>query len=465
MRRLAVDVVLRLADPVRERLVHERVAQRPVEVRDRSRDVVGEQAQLDFLGLERVADANVVLDVRHHGERAADAATLVAIGEQRNADPARLAVCAPVAALPGDRRPRERALDVPLQLGERFARQHFADGVAEQVIGGNADPVAERLVGETDLELAVEVEDRRADAVDDEPQPVLALARLELDALDVVDVGVGDEEAADLALRRAVRVVVDADPDRRPARRRELSLEIGPLAVERGVDVRVVERVDLAPDDLDHLVADDFLVLLGDPGQERGVREPVALVAVDVGERQAERVQLALRQRSQALALERLRDRPLDGRELEPIERTRQCHGDDRPSSGSDSEEASLGPCRPPRRRSARMVRSNSVIDKQGSGLLNRLVHRKMARGARSPMRVRNTPRRPCRRRQLPLLAVSRVRPERVVPLRAGYPPKRAGSCRSPALRLAGAPRDSARLGDRPLPLRRPQSQGQRRPC
>ena len=230
-----------------------------------------------------------------------------------------------------------------MQLGEGLAGQDFAHRVSEQVVRRGADPVAERLVREADLELTVEIEDRRADAVDDEPQPVLALARLELDVLQVVDVGVGDEEAADVALRRAVRVVVDADPDRRPARRRQLPLEVGPLPVEGGVDVRVVEGVDFAPDDLDHLAADDVVVFLGDPAQEGGVREPVALVAVDVGERQPERVQLALRQSRQAVALERLRDRPLDGRELDPIERTRQCHGDDRLPSRSGSEEASPG--------------------------------------------------------------------------------------------------------------------------
>ena len=69
--------------------------------------------------------------------------------------------------------------------------------MAEQVVGRNADPVGERLVGEAQPELAVEVEDRQADAVGDEPQPVLALSGLELEALQVVDVAVGGEEAAD----------------------------------------------------------------------------------------------------------------------------------------------------------------------------------------------------------------------------------------------------------------------------
>ena len=72
--------------------------------------------------------------------------------------------------------------------------------MAEQVVGGHADPVAERLVGEADLELAVEVEDRQADAVGDEAQPVLALPGLELEPLQVIDVAVRDEEAAHVAV-------------------------------------------------------------------------------------------------------------------------------------------------------------------------------------------------------------------------------------------------------------------------
>ncbi len=326
VRRFPVDLVLRLFHPVRERLVHEGVAQRAVEVGDRAGDVVGEEPQLHFLRLQRVADADVVLDVRHHREGAGDASAHVAIGEQRHAHPARFAAGALVAALVGDGRPGERALDVTLQLGERLARKHVAHGVAEQVVGLDADPVAEGLVGEADLELPVEIEDRGADAVGDEPQPVLALAGFELEPLQVVDVGVGDEEATDVTLRRAVRVVVDADPDRRAPRRDQLPLEIGPLAVERSVDVGVVERVDVAADDLDDLPADDVFVPLGDPGQERVVDELVALIAIDVGKGEPERVQLALRQGRQAVPLERLRDRLGDGGKLEPIQRTRQRH-------------------------------------------------------------------------------------------------------------------------------------------
>ena len=151
-----------------------------------------------------------------------------------------------LAPLVRDRRAGERALDVALHLGERLRRHELRSAWPSRSSAGDADPVGERLVREAELELAVEVEDRHADAVGDEAQPVLALAGLELEPLQVIDVAVGDEEAAHRALRRLVGVVVDVDPDRRPAGDDELPLEAGALAVERGVDVGVVELVDLA---------------------------------------------------------------------------------------------------------------------------------------------------------------------------------------------------------------------------
>ena len=181
---------------VRERLVDERVLEVAVEVGDRARDVVGEQAQLRLVRLHRIADADVVLDVVHHQERAADAPAHLAVREQRVAHPAQLARRLALAALVRDRRAGERALDVALHLGERLRRHELAQRVAEQIVGRNADPVGERLVGEAQLLLAVEVQDRHADAVGDEAQPVLALAGLELEPLQVIDVAVGDEEAA-----------------------------------------------------------------------------------------------------------------------------------------------------------------------------------------------------------------------------------------------------------------------------
>ncbi len=326
MRRLAVDLVLRLAHPVRERLVDERVFERAVEVGDRAGNVVGEQPQLDFLRLQRVADADVVLDVGHHRECAGDPGADLAVGEQRDAHPAQLAARLAVAPLVGDGRARERALDVALHLGRSLAGEHVAQHAAEEVVGRDADPVAERLVGEAHLELPVEIEDRRSDAVGDEAQPVLALPRLELQPLQVVDVGIRREVAAHEAVCAAVGVVVDADPDRRTAGRGELALEIRALAGDRRLYVGVVELVDVAADDFDDFAAEDVLGALAGPVEERLVDEAVALVAVDVGERQPERVELALRQREQDLAIEDVADRLLDRRELGAVQRSRGGH-------------------------------------------------------------------------------------------------------------------------------------------
>ena len=116
--------------------------------------------------------------------------------------------------------PPNARVDVLVHFGERAAGDQLLDAAAEQVVGRDADPVAERLVREADLELPVEVDDRRADAVGDEAQPVLAPAGLELQPLQLVDVGISDEEAADVAVRSTIGVVVDANPHRRPARRR-----------------------------------------------------------------------------------------------------------------------------------------------------------------------------------------------------------------------------------------------------
>ena len=116
-RRLAVDLVLRLAHRVGERLVHERVASRL-----RSRYAIGpgmlsaNRRICASCALQRVADADVVLDVGHHGERAADAAAQLAVGEQRDARPARIAFDLALAPLVRHRRAGERAVDVPLHL-------------------------------------------------------------------------------------------------------------------------------------------------------------------------------------------------------------------------------------------------------------------------------------------------------------------------------------------------------------
>jgi hypothetical protein len=325
-RRAAIDLVLRLAHPVRERLVDERVVQTLVEIGDRAGDVVGEKAQLLLLRLQRVADAHVVLDVVPHHECAAHAAAHLAIGEERDAHPAQLARGAALAPLVGDGRARERALDVALHLVQRIRGEEIAERMAEQVVGRNADPVGERLVGEAQAELAIEVQDGQADAVGDEAQAVLALAGLELEALQVIDVAVGREEAADMTVLVAIGVVVDAHPDRLPARQRVLPLVAGALAAERRLDVRAIELVALAPDDLDDLASEHLVDALAEPFEERLVDEAIALVAVDVRERRAERIELALRKREERAAVDRVPDRLRDGSEVQTTDRAGQGH-------------------------------------------------------------------------------------------------------------------------------------------
>ena len=91
-RRLAVDLVLRPAHPVRERLVDERVRERRGRGRRSGPECCRRTAAAATscaLSASRIAD--VVLDVGHHRERAADAAAQLAIREQRDAHPAQLA--------------------------------------------------------------------------------------------------------------------------------------------------------------------------------------------------------------------------------------------------------------------------------------------------------------------------------------------------------------------------------------
>jgi hypothetical protein len=324
-RRLAVDLVLRLAHRVRERLVHERVLQVAVDDTRSGPECCRRKSASATLRLQRIADADVVLDVRHHRERAADAAAELAIGEQRECASTRFALELPLAPLVGHRsRRRRRDRCSPASRQRRRPGRHVLERVPEDVVGGHADPGAERLVGEADLELAVEVQDRQADAVGDEAQPMLALARLELQLLQVVDVAVRDQEAADMALRAAVGVVVDADPQRRAAGRDELALVGRALARQRGIDVRPIELEDVAAEDLDRLAAQHLAVALAEPVEERLVDETVALVAVDVGDRDAKRIELALGEREQRVALDGFAD-GVD-RQVDAVERASQRH-------------------------------------------------------------------------------------------------------------------------------------------
>ena len=88
--RLAVDLILWPAYPVGECLVDERVLELLVEIGYWSGDVVGEQAQLRFLCLQRLADAYVILDIVDDRERATGLAAGLAVGKQRDPHPPQL---------------------------------------------------------------------------------------------------------------------------------------------------------------------------------------------------------------------------------------------------------------------------------------------------------------------------------------------------------------------------------------
>ena len=263
------------------------------------------------------------------------------VGEQRDAHPAQLARRLALAALERDLRPGERPVDVLVHVGERAAGDQLVHATSEQVVGRHADPVAERLVREPQLQVAVEMDDRRADAVGDQAQPVLAPARLELQPLQLVDVGVADEKAADIAVGAAVRVIVDVDPDRGPPRHRQLPLEPGALAGERRVDIGFVQRKHLPPVDVLDLLPDHVDEDLAGPLEERLVDEAVAPVAVHVGQRQADRVQLPLRQRSEVGRPRPAAGRVLDRAESEPGKGLRQSHAV--PISGKSRLRRELG--------------------------------------------------------------------------------------------------------------------------
>src|SRR6266567_1348502 len=132
---------------------------------------------------------------------------------------------------------------------------------------------------------------------------MLALTRLQLEALDVVDIGVRREHSSHVAARPAVRIEVDAYPERVALDRGELPLEADALSGQRGLEIRVIELVELAAVDLDNLAPDDLGLRLAGPVEKRPVDEAVALVHVDIADGQAERVQLALRQRQQGFPL------------------------------------------------------------------------------------------------------------------------------------------------------------------
>src|SRR6185437_5464510 len=106
-------------------------------------------------------------------------------------------------------------------------------------------------------------------------------------------------------------------------------LVAGLLAAEGGVDVRAIELVALATDDFDDLAPEDLVGALAEPLEQRLVDEAIALVAIDVGDRRAERVQLSLRQRQQlraAIDAERISYRRRHRRQVKPADRSGQGH-------------------------------------------------------------------------------------------------------------------------------------------
>src|SRR6185295_7911928 len=121
--------------------------------------------------------------------------------------------------------------------------------------------------------------------------------------LQLIDVAVRREEPADVSLLIAIRVIVDAHPERLPSRQRELPFVPGLLATERRIDIRSIQLIAFAADDFDDLAAEDFVRALAEPVEQRLVDEAIALIAVDVCKRRPERVELALRKREQRTAI------------------------------------------------------------------------------------------------------------------------------------------------------------------
>ena len=130
---------------------------------------------------------------------------------------------------------------------------------------------------------------------------MFALAGFELEPLDVVDIGVRRQHAANFSARPAIGVEVDSYPERVALDRGELAFEVDPLSRKRGFEISVIQLVELATFDFDDFAPDHFGLGLAGPLQECPVDESIALERIDVANRQPERVQLALRQREQAI--------------------------------------------------------------------------------------------------------------------------------------------------------------------
>src|SRR6266478_7158764 len=121
---------------------------------------------------------------------------------------------------------------------------------------------------------------------------MLALAGLELEMLDIVDIGESGQHATDLASRPAIGVIIDTDPESAALDRGELAFEADALAGERGLEISVIKLKEVAAVDFGNFAADDFALGAAGPVEERAIDETIVLVKVDVADRQTERVQL-----------------------------------------------------------------------------------------------------------------------------------------------------------------------------
>ena len=64
--------------------------------------------------------------------------------------------------------------------------------------------------------------------------------------------------------------------------------------MQRGVDVRAIELIDLAAFDIEDPAANDFGLRLVRPLEKRAIDKAEALRGIDVAYRHAERIELAL---------------------------------------------------------------------------------------------------------------------------------------------------------------------------
>ena len=293
--RLAIDFVLWLQYRVGKGLIDKRVLEIAIEIGDRPRNVVREEPHLRFLRLQLVADPDVLFDVRHHCEGAADAAPDLAVREQGDARPTAVTVQLFLATFVRHRGAGEGALDVALHLRESVRRQHVLESMPGDVFRRRADARTKRFVGKSNLELAIEIQDGDTDTVGNEAQPMFALPCLQFELLQMIDIAVRQQKPPHLPLRVAIGVVVDANPDRRAAGRDQLPLVGSALAGQRRLDVGAIELEDVAPHHLDGLAAQHVGLAHANPVEVSLVDEAVTLVTIDVRHRQPEHIELALR--------------------------------------------------------------------------------------------------------------------------------------------------------------------------